>query len=186
MQVHELHGARWQTGNSLILCSSLPTSLQCFCVSAICTFGEVSLWVSPGCQLLPVGLAVLLKQTHFWLQQECWGRSCRVLVMVFVMAPRCLFLLIRGGEGYSDVPIQDTQGNTSQRVFEVIFCGQAMVETCVCFGECFQKNPLRSLKNLSLSIQLSTKRCVNVFERPLKPNKVAYILLKWNKKNVTK
>ncbi len=65
------------------------------------------------------------------------GRSC----MVYVTAPRCLFLLIRGGEGYSDVPVQDAQGNTSQRVFEVIFCGQAVVEACVCFGERFQKKP---------------------------------------------
>ncbi len=176
MQVHELLGARWQTGHSLILSSSLPTSLQCFCVSAICTFGEDSLWVSAGRQLLPVGLTVLLNQTHFRLQQERWGRSC----MVYVTAPRCLFLLIRGGEGYSDVPVQDAQGNTSQRVFEVIFCGQAVVEACVCFGERFQKNPLRSLKNLSLSIQLATKRCVNVSERPLMLNKVAYISLKRN------
>lgn len=90
-----------------------------------------------------------------------------MLLMVFVMPPRCLFLLIRGGEGYGDVPVQDTQGNTSQRVLEVIFCGQAMVEACICFGERFQKDPLRSLKNLPLSIQLSTKRFVNVFEKAL-------------------
>lgn len=100
--------------------------------------------------------------------------------MVFMTAPRCLFLLVRGGEGYSNVPVQDAQGNTSQRVFEVIFCGQAMVEACVCFGERFQKNPLRSLKNLSLSIQLATKRFVNVSERTLMLNKVAHISLKRN------
>lgn len=169
-----------EQGDSLFLSSSLPTSLQCICVSAVCTFGEVSLWVPPGRQLLPVGLAVLLNQTHLRLQQERWGRRCRVLLINFVTAPWCLFLFIGGGEGYSDVPVQDAQGDTSQRMFEVIFCRQAMVEACVWFSECFQKDPLRSLKNLPVSIQLSTKRYLNVSEKPLMLNKVAYIRFKRN------
>ncbi len=179
--VHELANASPRTPRSKVTDRSLLShSPLAFSASVCLRFARLgrSACKFPPAQLLPVGLAVLLNQTYFRLQQERWGRSFGVLLMVFMMAPRCLFLLIRGGEGYSNVPVQDAQGNTSQCVFEVIFCGQAMVEACVCFGECFQKNPLRSLKNLSLSIQLATKRCVNVSERPLMLNKVAQISLK--------
>lgn len=102
---------------------------------------------SPG-TLLPVGLAVLVYETHLWLRGQLgrarlgwgrrrWGLPLLVLLMVLVVVGAVAMVrwgLVRdvgGGQGLHDLAVQDAERDTGDRVFEVVFSGQAVVEAGV-------------------------------------------------------
>lgn len=156
----------WSKGSQMLF-HSLLLQLLLFlfsCVPAVVAFGFV--WWA--LYLLPVGLAVLVDETHFRLRVELerrwiglrgrgWGQKV-VMGMGMVAAVLWFYRDVRLSQRLHNLPVQDPQGDARHGVFEVVLGCQAVIKAGIRLGEGFQQDAMPGLQDLFVSTELKEKR----------------------------